>query len=212
MDLNIKKKIIQEGIIYLEFENQIELTSTLLRFQEHYECPNFAGKIFTLEEFKKWYADDRGSFSYYTDWNGFNFPSDILTAFNKKMFDPLSEAEKQVMSILKEHTGKFYVIGTHKKASHKTFDHEIAHALFYLHDDYKKEVLNIISQYKTDELRIELKEMGYAKHVMDDEVHAYGLTGSKKLKFKTPAEMKKQLEQLFKRFANPQRAKSFATH
>jgi len=208
----MKKKTIQDGIHYIEFDNQLAVTSTLLRFQEHYECPNFAGRIFSLDEFKKWYTEDRGSFSYHTDWNGFNFPSHILKPFKEGKFDPLSKEEQAVLDMLEQHEGKFYVIATHKEASTKTFDHEIAHALFYLHEDYRTEVLNILSKYDTVGLREELKEMGYAQHVMDDEVHAYALSGSKKISYRFPLEMKQQLETLFRKFANPKRANYFAAH
>ncbi len=210
--INITKKTIQEGIYYLEFDNQHAVTSTLLRFQEHYESPHFAGKIFTLEEFKEWYAQEYKTFSYYTDWNGFNFPSYILQPFKEGKFDPLTPEEQHILNLFKEETGKFYIIATHKEASHKTFDHEIAHALFYLHEDYKQQAINIIKQYETQALREELKEKGYADHVMDDEVHAYALTGSKKLHYQIPEHMQQQLKDLFERFASPQRANYFQAH
>jgi hypothetical protein len=94
--MNIKHKILPYNIHLLVFDNQYDLASTFLRFQEHYESPEFAGKVFTLDEYKNWYinhsprASKDGVFTYYEDWNGFNIPSKILKPFYGGKFSPLS--------------------------------------------------------------------------------------------------------------------------
>ena len=57
--INIKKRCIGEGIYLLEFDTQYALTSTLLRFEESYESPEYKGNIFTLSEFKRWYSKSK---------------------------------------------------------------------------------------------------------------------------------------------------------
>jgi hypothetical protein len=99
--MQIDHQILVDRIHLLTFDNQIDLTSTFLRFQEHYESPFFKGKYFTLDEFKEWYiktspnGKKSGKFTYYTDWGGFNIPSYILKPFYNGAFNPLSENEKQ---------------------------------------------------------------------------------------------------------------------
>ena len=89
----IKHKV-ADGIYLLRFKTQYELTSTFLRVQEHYESPQFHGRIFTLEQYMDWYVARYGSFSYYQDWSGFNVPSTAFQPFYDGKFDPLTEKEK----------------------------------------------------------------------------------------------------------------------
>jgi len=49
----IEKRDLSDKIHLMIFDNQKELTTTFLRFQEHYESPKFRGKIFSLKEFIK---------------------------------------------------------------------------------------------------------------------------------------------------------------
>ena len=63
--MKINKRKIGNNIYLLMFENQFELCSTMLRFQEYYESPKFKNKIFTLEEYKKWYSKGNKKFTYY---------------------------------------------------------------------------------------------------------------------------------------------------
>ena len=195
--MKITKEQILDKVFLLTFENQKEITSTFLRFQEHYESPKFRNKIFTLEEFKKWYSDLKGGFSYYTDWNGFNIPSYILKPFYDGKFDPLSEKEKQLLKLFKNENGKFYIIGIHKdtKSVVNLLKHEMAHGLFYTNDEYRKNVQNILAQYDLKKIKNELREKGgYHEEVLDDEVHAYSLDSVNKLKSHIPAKMKKSLQ------------------
>ena len=90
-----------ENIYHVSFPTRKEAASTFLRFQEHYESPQFRGKIFSLDEFKEWYTANsekgkaKGKFTYYDDWGGFNIPSYILEPFYKGLFNPLSEKESK---------------------------------------------------------------------------------------------------------------------
>ncbi len=164
-------------IFHLEFETQEDLTSTLMRFQEYFESPKFRGKIFTVKEFIEWYATtSNGEFTYFKDWNGFNFPSYVLKPFYDKKFTGLTKKEKHILNIFKNKTGKFYVIGTHKKKK-KTLSHEIAHAFFYSHPEYKQRVEDILAKVDLSPIYDALSTFGYHKSVFLDEAHAYLATG-----------------------------------
>src|SRR5882757_828898 len=92
----IKHKV-ADGIYLLRFKTQYELTSTFLRVQEHYESPEFHGRIFSLEQYMDWYAEQYGNFTYYQDWSGFNVPSTAFAPFYAGAFDPLTRKERRLL-------------------------------------------------------------------------------------------------------------------
>lgn len=176
--MKIEKKNITDNIVLLLFENQRDVASTFLRFQEHYESSEFRNKIFTLEEFKKWYSSVKGSFTYYSDWNGFNIPSSVLKPFYDGKFNPLSNKEKKILQLFKNSNKKFYIIATHKKDRdlEDTLKHEIAHGLFYTNKKYKQNVLKILSELDLEDFKQKLHSAGcYSSAVFRDEVHAYSI-------------------------------------
>lgn len=168
-----KKIELAPNIIHLKFKRKRDLTRHFLRFQEHFESPKFRGKVFSLSEFKPWYKKEKGktSFTYYEDWSGFNFPSKTLKPFLEGKFNPLSGYEKKIIKTLEGYSGKFYVIGTFKDADLK---HELAHALFYVDDQYHAKVMKILASIDKKVFIDRFIEMrGYHPSVWDDEVHAY---------------------------------------
>ncbi len=198
--MHIKITEIRSRVFQLEFESQLELASTFLRFEEFYESPEFRGKIFTLKEFKEWYTKEKGAFTYYEDWPAFNIPSSVLKPFIEGEFDPLSNAEKQLISLFKNESGIFYIIGVVAGAE-SLCDHELAHALFFTQSEYSKQVLSILKRYNISEIKQELRGMsGYCEEVLDDEVNAWILTLSDELKAKPQKELKSELEKLFHEF------------
>ena len=106
----IKHKV-ADGIYLLRFKTQYELTSTFLRVQEHYELPQFHGRIFTLEQYMDWYVAENGAFTYFQDWSGFNVPSTAFQPFYEGKFDPLTRKEKRLLGLFRNLQGRFYVIG-----------------------------------------------------------------------------------------------------
>jgi len=128
----IIKKSVTQKIFLLIFKKQEMLASTFLRFQEYYESPKFKGRIFRLEEYKKWYiknspqGQQTGKFTYYSDWNGFNIPSVVLKPFYEGKFNPLSQSEKELLKMFQNKKEKFYIIGIHreKKNTEKTGSYE----------------------------------------------------------------------------------------
>ncbi|MGV8169138.1 MAG: ABC transporter ATP-binding protein [Candidatus Nanoarchaeia archaeon] len=191
----MKLKEIMPGIYHVQFKTQYEQNSTLLRFQEHYESPRFKGKIFTLKEFREWYIKNtvlgkRHGFNYYSYWLGFNFPSTNLKPFLEGKFDPLSKKEKQFLeTINKINKKRFYIMTTFSGAKVRIDHHEIAHGLFYINKEYKKQVLLVLKKLSSKERqtleKYLAKEMGYHEEVIEDEMQAYllcELNGLKKLK------------------------------
>lgn len=211
----MKLEEIAENIFHLNFPNQLELTSTFLRFQEHFESPHFRGKVFSLEEFKSWYiknspkGKETGKFTYYSDWLGFNIPSHILEPFYQGKFDPLSIKEKALLDLFEDRRGsKFYIIGTFGPSNY-VLKHEIAHGLFYTNPDYKKEVLNVLEDISQRD-RKSLEEYlaargGYHPSVFVDEIHANVLSNIQRLRKRgiNTEDLKplsRRLNQVFRRY------------
>lgn len=194
----MQSKEILPNIFLLEFNDQISLMSTFCRFQEHYESPEFRGKIFSLDEFKEWYAKTYGRWSYYTDWNGCNIPSYVLQPFFEGKFDPLTKQEQMIVDLFSDKNSPFYVIGIHK--DHDALLHETAHGLYYTNEDYRNQVDEILKDYDTSAYESELLKLGYCSEVLADEVHAYALSGSKKIKIKLPGQLSSRLMAVFKSF------------
>jgi len=169
---------ITKNIIQLHFQTQEELCKTFCRFQEHYESPSdrFRNKIFTLGEYRAWYTDMFGAWSYYSDWNGFNIPSWVLTPFKAGLFDPLLSEEQKLVDLFRDKSGRFYVIGTHE--GHKSaIGHEICHALWYLDDVYQLAAETIVNTMENESVIQEIKSwllgQGYCENMLEDEIHAY---------------------------------------
>jgi hypothetical protein len=152
----------------------------MIRLEEFYESPfkEIAGKYFTLDYYMDLYAKRNGNvFSYYQDWNGFNIPGNSVLAFYDAFKFDLRPKEVKILGHLSEmissNNPNFYIIATHKDDD---VDHEIAHAMYYLNPEYKKECDKI---YKTvpkqfkDKINKKLKEYGYSNKVYKDETQAY---------------------------------------
>jgi len=200
--MKIKKRKITKDIYVLHFENQRDLASTFLRFQEHYESPKFMGKIFTLKEFKDWYkkVKKKKRFTYYKDWNGFNIPSRILNFFRDGYFNPLSKREKQLLKLFENEEEDFYVIAVygHKKNHHNVLLHEIAHGFFSVDRTYREKVLKIIRKYNLKKIKEELLKLGgYNKEVLEDEIQAYYVSLHHELKKEIPEKLIKEIKSIF---------------
>lgn len=204
--VKFKMREFHPNIFHLQFDTQKDLTSTLLRFQEHYESPKFRNKIFTLEQFVQWYRSENKRFTYFSDWTGFNFPSYVLKPFREGKFPELTEREK---SVLERFSNKkdFYVIGTYKSKCERndksTKKHEIAHALFYLNSQYRAEVTKVLATLNLKPIFKYLKQMGYHKDVFLDESHAYLLTDPEDLikdGIEFPSDIPKILDSIYKKY------------
>lgn len=171
------------NIFHLEFETREEMCIALMRFQVHYECPEFKGKIFTVGQYRSWFAMhemQNEGFSYNeTAAVGINLPDHVLTPFRVGLFDPLTPEEENILEVIPASLEKFYVIGTNKiddADDDNTLPHEVAHAMYYVDADYKKKVDHQINKYSRNELLPiynYLHSQGYDKSTYQDEVQAY---------------------------------------
>lgn len=164
---------ISSKITLVKIPNRADLAMTFLRFQEYYENPEFRNKVFTMGQFKDWYGQKYGAFTYDRDWSGFNIPSYVLDPFIRGLFDPLTEAEQELLYRFRHRSDKHYIIGVGKKEG--ALDHEIAHGLFYTDEDYKREVMWLLSSKNKSlqEVYGFVKGLMYHEAVWLDEVHAY---------------------------------------
>ena len=183
------KTTIKNNIIHIRFENQYELTSTMVRMQEFYESPfpEINGKYFTLDKFMDVYVEHSkdNEFTYFTDWEGFNLPGKVVNKFLRMYLFRLREKESIIFSKIPLSMllgfKKFYLIAT--------FDddclvHETAHALYDLNLDYRDDMLSLIhqlSEKKRNSWYKKLEKQGYCKEVFNDEIQAYSIDkGDKK--------------------------------
>jgi hypothetical protein len=173
MPPKIIKRRVAKGIYLVRFATQYELSSTFLRFQEHYESPRFHGRVFSLEEYMDWYATRYGNFTYYQDWAGFNVPSTAFRPFYAGKFDPLSEKEKRLLRLFESLKERFYVIGICDSEANGSLTHELAHALFFTDASYREAVRAAMRDYNTSGMAKRIAKAGYARHVIPDEMQAY---------------------------------------
>ena len=179
-----------DHVYLLQFDNQYELNMHFLRLQEFYESVNqqFRGKQFKILDYMQWYSVERagckGYFSYPDDWAGFNIPSHVFEdLYVKSTPQDMNDYDIHMIEVYEtlkhiEDTCQFYVIGS--LYLNQVFEHEIAHALFYIKPDYRREQLSNVSNLPEGvaaELRKTLMTEGYIEDVVDDEIQAYLSTG-----------------------------------
>lgn len=175
----LRRSEVLERVFLVECDARRELAATFLRFQEHYESPRFRGRVFTREQFVAWHVAERGQFTYYDDWPGFNVPSWALEPFFAGLFDPLEERERRLLELFRGERDPYYVIGVEgdgARADLATLEHELAHGLYAMRDAYRREVRACLRGEDTTALERELLSLGYGAQVLQDEVHAYLLT------------------------------------
>lgn len=205
---------VKPGIFLLEVNGNESLAMTFLRTQEFYESvnPAFQGKEFTLDEYKAWYKtqSDTGEFTYGEDWIGFNVPSPVIEEcyrVNKErtVYDERFLSFCNLCTILSQEQGldNYYLLGVRMNDT-QTLDHEIAHGMFTVNQDYRRDMLSKVEQMdaqKRNMLYAWLTKKGYAKSVHDDEIQAFLATGLNKT---MPAELLKQevleFEEVFLRY------------
>jgi hypothetical protein len=190
---------VRKGIYAVKVDEQYQRAMLFLRYQEYYESPykQFQGKNFDIFEFMDFYRKDRGvgCFTYTRDWSGYNIPSDSLNKCIKGVFDVkvtttpydshMFDIKWSITEDIKTYRypdpskEKFYLIGV-DKVEGDIMDHEIAHAMFYLYPEYKKEMTALVralpaSKFKG--LKKILLDLGYREKVIDDEIQAFMSTG-----------------------------------
>jgi len=176
--MNLRK--LTPEIFYITFPNRKELTFTMCRVEEYYEAAsdNLRGKVFTWPEFIDEFTSNEGHLDYFHSWSGFNVPGATFNSWATK-FKDMSSRElaliKLVMSSITNFNSRYYVIAT-VEGDNTVEDHEIAHALYYVDEEYKAK-MDTLNSTLDDDVRLLLTtnfaKLGYSSTVYEDELQAF---------------------------------------
>jgi hypothetical protein len=188
MNIRVRVEEVLPNVDQFTFKTQYEACATFMRLQEFYESKfrDIKGKYFTLEHFMDRYARDTGNFTYTSDWGGFNIPGHVAKHFFSTFkSNILLEKELRLKELLKHRlktNEPFYIIALYGDTPNEQYlNHEICHALYYLNKDYKLETDKLVRKLPKDIKRIMvawLKDNGYVRSVITDEINAYLSTSS----------------------------------
>jgi len=183
-------KQLKKQIWHLHFETDYDLTMHFLRYQEFYESPRFKKTNLTLLNYMDWYARNmgQGMFTYTKDWAGFNLPAQFIFSLHKEGITDINRYDELMLSIAKficakeDNKTDFYIIGTSEedKDFKGTFNHELAHGLFYSDEKYKKNALDLVHNIMPSTRKFldkKLEKLGYTSEFFVDEIQAYLSTG-----------------------------------
>lgn len=209
--------------VYLwSFKNQTDLALHFVRYQEYYENPDssFRSQPFEMMDFIGHYAKKKkGNFTYMNDWVGFNLPSGVLEAIYKTRipdFNSYDYLMKSVYVSLKRENKDvpFYLIGC-KEGDEDTVSHELAHALYYVNEEYREDMDGLIHSLIIDNENIydkvyeALLSNYYTEDVVQDEMQAYFSTGLSKFLTKPLGKNAKKIckpfEDVFKKHTKKQK-------
>lgn len=199
--------------------SQFEVTDTFLRPQEYYESDleGIRGKYFSLDAYIQRYAQKYGNFTYYDDWAGFNVPGESFSSWFKSVVDEATSVDLRTNELIlvtelmklgiRDNPDDYYLIGV-KEGNQDVINHEIAHALYYLDLNYKREIDKHLDDLKTKlpkcyiDFSLKLKGLGYCKEVIRDEMQAYLTTSaaveiSERFKMNPKHEVLKKLRDVY---------------
>lgn len=182
-------EVLSPGVLHFKAKTQYEVSAAFMRMQEFYESPyGVRGKFFTLESYMDTYAEKHStkSFTYLTDWSGFNVPGNIVDKFFKLFDGDLLDKEIDLWNQIVEetekengtHNGKYYVIGTYTA---DCIDHEHCHALWYLHPKFRRQSTKLVNKLSASLRKGVVQyliDSGYHKSVFVDETNAYVSTST----------------------------------
>jgi hypothetical protein len=181
---------VQPNIFLFKAKNQFVMNRTFMRLQEFYESPFrfIRGKKFDHMDFIDEYGHNNGEFDCFTNIYGTNVPDKTIRAFYDLYGDDIDKHEKTLYDVLCKadafNRDKFYLIGCFEEESienKNVLDHELAHAYYYMHPEYKKTVNRLVRSIPTKEFnhyRDVMKQSGYWSGVYLDEIQAYLATNS----------------------------------
>jgi len=185
MNIEYSLKQIYPRIFAVIIKDNYDRANLFCRVQEYYESKNeeFAGKAFSIFDYYRWYSKKHGdSFTYASDWSGFNLPLKTAVDCQKKSvvetpYDLImNEILRKISSINKKEIG--YIIGI-RSLNSVTFRHELCHAFYYSDEAYKNQmddITNTISKKDFNKMKKCLTDLGYNPKVIKDEIQAYMAT------------------------------------
>jgi hypothetical protein len=150
------------------------------RVQEFYEspCRKFRGSSFSIWDYAKWYSRKYGgSFSYPADFVGFNLPLVVAKkCYEVNEFEtPYDREMRAIVESLFVNGERQYIIGTDSLKG-DTFDHEMAHAMYYADMEYRSEMDSLtgsLPKSASARLKRNIRKIGYHTAVVKDEIQAY---------------------------------------
>lgn len=181
--IKYKIKSVRPDVFAVIVPNDYDRAMLFWRAQEFYESPSkkFREAKFSFWDYARWYAHKyEGSFSYPADFVGFNLP--LIVA--KKCYEandletPYDREMKGIVDSLFVNGRRQYMIGA-ESFKGDTFDHEMAHALYYTDIDYRNEMdsmTNSLPIKSLARLQKNLSKIGYHRGVIKDEIQAYMAT------------------------------------
>lgn len=184
--MKYKVKKLTKQIIAIVVPDRYERGMLFCRAQEFYESPNakFRGKHFSIWDYVNWYVKTykRDCFSYPADYVGFNLPLETVI----KCYSEASAFETPYDTAMWSLATELYDSGDSRKyligvdtVETDIFEHELAHALYYVNDNYRQEMDAITNQLSKPDFNCfqkNLLNLGYCKAVVRDEVQAYMAT------------------------------------
>jgi hypothetical protein len=206
----IKYKLIDldNCTFFVKFKDNFDMSMSFLRYQEYQESPKFAGKKFTITEFMAWYTKETDpeerKFTYVKDWAGFNIPTVLIGKVGSMIEnDDWNEYDQAMLNIYEEISyttmhdivrdikfdpASTYLISArpdYKGDRRELIMHELAHAMYYLDDEYKRGCERIFK--RTDKKLIKdlsnrLIKKGYLSQsvIIKDEIQAFLTTDTGK--------------------------------
>ena len=217
MNIKFNLKEIYPRVFLVTMDNSYDLAMTFCRAQEFYESPykEIRGKNFNMVEFQRLYTMRRGEscFAYPEDWCGFNVPSNaIWNLYYSSKIEDLNQYDTTFHKIIDKITCnankneyRYYLIGA-GTGDERTKNHEIAHAFYYLHPAYKREMNKLIKEINKrsyNKITNFLLNAGYTKKVIDDEIQAYLATGDSYLQddgIKIPKSITNKFKKVFEEY------------
>jgi len=196
---NYKIEEVRDRVFAVIMEDDYARPMTFLRVQEYYESPNedFRGKHFNIWDYIEWYSRQKKDVFTYAKSKWDEVMKDIVWEVQSKMFNKKSRRDMNA-----------YIIGA-KDTENSTFQHEVAHGLYYTNKEYKQLMDEITETIEwQDYLKFEknLLDMGYTAAVIPDEIQAYLSWGwdyakfSKGVSKKLCKQLNKEYRKVFDRY------------
>ena len=184
---NIQLHQLAPHIFSVSVKDPYDRALLFLRAQEYYESDSvkFRGKRFAIKDFIEYYKQKtkKSTFTYHLDFGGYNVSSAIIDRATSgyiadhTIYDVLFRRIVETIKYHKKQEG-FYLIGIDEIKSTAFFNHELAHAFYYLFPTYKANVDQIIDSIPKAKIRNfhkDLRSYGYHKSVFTDEIQAYAV-------------------------------------
>lgn len=158
----------------------------MIRIHEFNGNDNFRDKVFTIEEYRDWYAGSKNGnkSDFEKDLYGFSIYGSGLRGFVKKYpKSKLTDKEDRFISKVREVmrqgnlrlNSKFVIVACFNGEFSINFRHETAHAFYYLNKEYQNGVRKLVKTLDPS-LRAKIKKhlntLDYSDDEMDDEIYA----------------------------------------